>query len=72
MTALDHLFPTVHNRELPIELLQKLQRAAYWRFYSKPRNLLNLGRKLTNRRNVSKIVRAVRRRVFGREVVSVN
>jgi len=72
MTALDQLFPTVHNKELPAALLQKLQRAAYWRFYTKPRSLLNLGRKLTNRRNVSKIVRAVRRRVFDRDVVSVN
>ena len=34
--------------------------------------LLNLGKKLTNRRNVTKIVRAVRRRVFHSDMVSVN
>ncbi|MEO8029017.1 MAG: radical SAM protein [Bryobacteraceae bacterium] len=70
--ALDQLFPMVHNQALPVELLAKIQRQAYWRFYTKPHSLLNLGKKLTNRRNVTKIVRAIKRRVFASDMVSVN
>jgi hypothetical protein len=33
---------------------------------------VNLGKKLTNGRNVKKIVRAVKRRIADREAVSVN
>lgn len=70
--ALDQLFPIVHNRQLSAEVLSRIQRETYWRFYTKPRSLMNLGKKLTNGRNVKKIVRAVRRRVTEREAVSVN
>ena len=72
LEALDQLFPTVHNKSLPIQDLKTIQRNAYFRFYSRPRSVLNLGRKLTNRRNVKKIVRAVRRRIRPSETVSVN
>lgn len=70
--ALDQLFPIVHNRQLSAETLSRLQRETYWRFYTKPRSLMNLGKKLTNGRNVKKIVRAVKRRITEREAVSVN
>jgi hypothetical protein len=70
--ALDQLFPIVHNRQLSAEVLSRIQRDTYWRFYIKPRSLMNLGKKLTNGRNVKKIVRAVRRRISDREAVSVN
>lgn len=70
--ALDHLFPIVHNRQLSGEVLTRIQKETYWRFYRKPRSLMNLGKKLTNGRNVKKIVRAVRRRIADREAVSVN
>jgi radical SAM superfamily enzyme YgiQ (UPF0313 family) len=70
--ALDQLFPIVHNRQLPAEVLSRIQRETYWRFYTKPRSLVNLGKKLTNGRNVKKIVRAVKRRITEREAVSVN
>ena len=70
--ALDQLFPIVHNRQLPAEVLSRIQRETYWRFYIRPRSLVNLGKKLTNGRNVKKIVRAVKRRITDREAVSVN
>ena len=70
--ALDQLFPIVHNRQLPAETLSRIQRETYWRFYTKPRSLVNLGKKLTNGRNMKKIVRAVKRRITEREAVSVN
>ncbi len=70
--ALNQLFPIVHNRQLSAEVLARVQRETYWRFYTKPRSLMNLGKKLTNGRNVKKIVRAVRRRITDREAVSVN
>jgi len=70
--ALGQLFPIVHNRQLPAHLLARVQKETYWRFYTRPRSLLNLGKKLTNRRNVKKIVRAVKRRIADREAVSVN
>lgn len=70
--ALDQLFPVVHNQALPRELLLKMQRDAYWRFYTKPRSVMNLARKLTNYRNAVKITRAITRRAFERTPVSVN
>ena len=71
-SALDQLFPIVHSRQLSAEVLSRIQRETYWRFYTKPRSLVNLGKKLTNGRNVKKIARAVRRRITEREAVSVN
>ncbi len=71
-SELDQLFPMVHNPALPRELLLKMQRDAYWRFYTKPRSLVNLARKLTNYRNAVKITRAITRRAFERAPVSVN
>ena len=70
--ALNELFPMVHNKALPLELLLKLQRDCYWRFYRRPRSLFLLTRKLTNFRNVKKVARAVSRRVMDRREVSVN
>lgn len=70
--ALNQLFPIIHNRQLPAEVLSRIQRETYWRFYTRPRSLVNLGKKLTNGRNVKKIVRAVKRRMVDREAVSVN
>ncbi len=70
--SLDQLFPTACSETLTLEQLTRMQRNAYFRFYSKPRSLLHLGKKLTNRRNVRKIVRAVARRVHNREMVSLN
>ncbi len=72
VAALDQLFPIVHNSQLPVERLKKMQRDAYWRFYSKPRSLFNLTKKMTNRRNLNKLVRAVGRRLLDRDTVSVN
>ena len=70
--SLDQLFPTACSETLTLEQLTRMQRNAYFRFYTKPRALLHLGKKLTNRRNVKKIVRAVARRVHNREMVSLN
>ena len=72
LEALDQLFPTVHNESLPVNELKTIQRNAYFRFYSKPRSILNLGKKLTNRRNANKIVRAVVRRIRNSDTISVN
>ena len=58
LAALDQLFPTVHNESLPLEELKNIQRNAYFRFYARPRSLLNLGRKLTNRRNIISLGRS--------------
>jgi hypothetical protein len=70
--ALNQLFPIIHSQQLSAQVLSKIQRDTYWRFYTKPRSLMNLGKKLTNGRNVKKIVRAVKRRITDREAVSVN
>ncbi len=70
--SLDQLFPTACNETISLEQLSRMQRNAYFRFYTKPRSLLHLGKKLTNRRNVKKIVRAVARRVHNKEMVSLN
>jgi anaerobic magnesium-protoporphyrin IX monomethyl ester cyclase len=72
LESLDQLFPTACSNTLTLEQLTRMQRNAYFRFYTKPRSLLHLGKKLTNRRNVKKIVRAVARRVHNREMVSLN
>jgi anaerobic magnesium-protoporphyrin IX monomethyl ester cyclase len=72
MQSLDQLFPTACSNSLTLQQLTRMQRNAYFRFYTKPRSLLHLGKKLTNRRNVKKIVRAVARRVHNREMVSLN
>jgi anaerobic magnesium-protoporphyrin IX monomethyl ester cyclase len=72
LQSLDQLFPTACSTTLTLEQLTRMQRNAYFRFYTKPRSLLHLGKKLTNRRNVKKIVRAVARRVHNKEMVSLN
>jgi anaerobic magnesium-protoporphyrin IX monomethyl ester cyclase len=72
MAALDQLFPIVHNPGLPPALLHRLQQQTYWRFYTKPRSLVNLGRKMGNFRNTAKIARAVVRRALDRKDMSVN
>jgi radical SAM superfamily enzyme YgiQ (UPF0313 family) len=70
--ALDQLFPIVHSQTLPADRLNKMRQEAYWRFYTKPRSLLTLTKKLTNAQNIKKLSRAVTRRVLQREGVSVN
>jgi hypothetical protein len=72
LESLDQLFPTACSNTLSLKQLTRMQRNAYFRFYSKPRALFHLGKKLTNRRNVKKIVRAVVRRVHNREMESLN
>jgi anaerobic magnesium-protoporphyrin IX monomethyl ester cyclase len=72
VAALEQLFPTVHNEAVPVEMLRKLQRSAYWRFYLKPRPMLNLGRRMTNWSNVKKVSRAIRRRVTESRISSLN
>lgn len=72
VAALNELFPVIHNQALPTDKLLRLQREAYWRFYRRPRSLFQLSRKMTNRRNVAKLFRAVSRRVLERRSVSVN
>jgi radical SAM superfamily enzyme YgiQ (UPF0313 family) len=70
--ALEQLFPTVHNDAVPMDTLRKLQQSAYWRFYLKPRPLWNLGRRMTNWRNVKKFSRAVHRRLTESRISSLN
>jgi radical SAM superfamily enzyme YgiQ (UPF0313 family) len=70
--ALDHLFPVVHNDLLSVDMLRKLQRSAYWRFYLKPRPLWNLSRRMTNWSNVKKVSRAIRRRITEDQISSLN
>ena len=72
MAALDQLFPVIHNAALSRETLLKMQRDAYWRFYTRPRAVMNLARKMTNLRNVAKIGRALSRRIHEQRVASVN
>jgi anaerobic magnesium-protoporphyrin IX monomethyl ester cyclase len=72
LESLDQLFPTACSNTLSLRQLTRMQRDAYLRFYTRPRSLLHLGRKLTNRRNVAKIVRAIIRRVHDKEMVSLN
>jgi radical SAM superfamily enzyme YgiQ (UPF0313 family) len=70
--ALDQLFPVVHNPALPRDLLLRMQRQAYWRFYTKPRSLMSLGARMTNFRNVRKLTRALKRRIGEPRTASVN
>jgi hypothetical protein len=70
--ALDQVFPTACSKTLPLEDLRRIQRNAYFRFYTKPKAILHLAKKFTNRRNVKKVVRAVTRRVHDSEIVSLN
>jgi len=72
LQALDQLFPTASSKTLPLEELKRIQRNAYFRFYTKPKSILHLGKKLTNRRNLRKVVRAVTRRVHNSETQSLN
>lgn len=72
LAGLDQLFPVVYNDTLPAEALRKIQRNAYWRFYTKPRSIVALARRMTNRHNLQKVFRAVRKRTWNAEVVSVN
>lgn len=72
VTSLDQLFPTACSRTVSLEALKRIQRNAYLRFYSKPRPLLRLSSKLTKRRNIKKVVRALTRRVRSAETVSLN
>lgn len=71
-SSLNQLFPVVQNKALPADLLYRLQSRAYWRFYMKPRSLMNIGRNMTNWHNVTKVGRALTRRILQRRSVSVN
>ncbi|HEY3741392.1 MAG TPA: hypothetical protein VGL53_16185 [Bryobacteraceae bacterium] len=58
VSALNELFPIVHNQAVPHELLLKLQRECYWTFYGRPpRAIFLLTRKFTHLRNVKKLAR---------------
>jgi anaerobic magnesium-protoporphyrin IX monomethyl ester cyclase len=70
--ALDQLFPIVHNPTLPARVLVQMQKRAYWRFYMKPRSLVNLGVKMTNLANLRKLTRALIQRMFVTRTASVN
>jgi len=70
--AIDQLFPVVHNPALPVELLLRLQKRAYWLFYTRPRALLGLGLKITSLRNVRKLRHALARRIWESRTGSVN
>ena len=72
LVALEQLFPTVHNEAFSVDVLRKLQRSAYWRFYLQPRPILNLGRRMTNWSNLKKVSRAIRRRVTESRISSLN
>lgn len=72
LRAIDQLFPIVHNAGLPVELLLRMQKRAYWAFYAKPRALLGLGAKLTSFRNVRKLGRALSRRIWEQRSASMN
>ena len=72
VAALEQLFPTVHNEAVPVETLRKMRSSAYWRFYLKPRPMLNLGKRMTNWSNVKKVSRAIRRRVTESKISSLN
>ena len=52
--------------------LTRMQRNAYFRFYTKPRSLLHLGKKLTNRRNVKRSFGPWCAASHNREMVSLN
>ena len=73
LSGLDQLFPVVHNDSVSAAELRQIQKNAYWRFYLKPRSLVSLAKRLTNRHNLQKVIRAVKRRAWDQgEVVSVN
>jgi radical SAM superfamily enzyme YgiQ (UPF0313 family) len=73
VNSLDQLFPTACSKTVSLDALKRIQRNAYLRFYSRPRSILRLSSKLTNRRNFKKIVRALARRVRTAEkTVSLN
>jgi radical SAM superfamily enzyme YgiQ (UPF0313 family) len=72
LQALDQLFPIVHNPTLPARVLVQMQKRAYWRFYMKPRSLVNLGVKMTNLANLRKLTRALIQRMFVTRTASVN
>ena len=72
LEALDRLFPVVPSKSLPPDILRRLQRRAYWRFYLRPRSMWNLAKRLTNRRNLRKLVRAIRTRTVQDEVTAFN
>jgi radical SAM superfamily enzyme YgiQ (UPF0313 family) len=72
LVALGELFPVVHNKSLPPEELMRIQKSAYWRFYLKPRSMFNLAKRMTNRYAIKKVVRAVAKRTWAAERVSVN
>ena len=72
LALLEQLFPTVHNEAVSVETLRKMQRSAYWRFYLKPRPMINLGRRMTNWSNVKKVSHAIRRRVTESRISSLN
>ena len=72
LEALDRLFPVVPSKALPPDTLRRLQRHAYWRFYLRPRPMWNLAKRLTNRRNLRKLIRAIRARTIQDDVTAFN
>jgi radical SAM superfamily enzyme len=72
VAVLNGRFPVVRSTTLTPEVLRRIQVNGYWRFYSKPRPLMTLVKRLANVRNIRKVARAVRGRVRSRKVESVN
>ncbi len=67
--TLEWLFPVVPNKSLPPETLRRLQRNAYWRFFMRPRFIWSVARRLTNRRNIRRIARAINNRIYQNRIV---
>jgi anaerobic magnesium-protoporphyrin IX monomethyl ester cyclase len=64
--GLDSLFPVIENPALPEAVLIRLQREAYWRFYTRFRIVCRLAVRMANARNVAKVVRAILERTVRR------
>ena len=62
LAGLDSLFPVIENRALPETTLIRLQREAYWRFYTKFRIAGRLALRMVNCRSIAKVARAIAER----------
>lgn len=69
---LNDRIPIVHSETLTPDVLRQFQLNAYWRFYTKPRAIQTLVKRLARPRNMRKVLRAVIGRINNREQVSVN
>jgi radical SAM superfamily enzyme YgiQ (UPF0313 family) len=69
---LNDRIPIVHSETLTPDVLRHFQLNAYWRFYTKPRAIKTLVKRLAYPRNMRKVLRAVVGRINKKEQVSVN